>query len=119
MITNAGILENKINQYKFNYSSSTEDIFNSQKTVYLYHGSPFENWYSIMRSGIKIGSKNKKFFLNGAVYGDGIYLSNDIILALNYSRCALTKNCEKYMLAIYEVIDNPKWKKNCKYLCSR
>lgn len=107
------IINSKILQYKFNYTRDVEDIFNTQKTVYLYHGSPYENWYSIMRSGIKIGSKNKKLFLNGAVYGDGIYLSNDINMSLGYTgRYASSSTPDKkYMLAIYEVIDNPKWKK--------
>jgi ubiquitin-protein ligase len=119
LITNTGILDNNIKQYKFNYTSATEDIFNKQNTVYLYHGSPFENWYSIMRSGIKIGSKNTKLFLNGAAYGDGIYLSNDITLSLSYSSSRNYNTSPsgngnsniKYILAIYEVIDNPKWKK--------
>lgn len=101
------IEKNKILQYEFNYSSEVEEPFKKVDTVYLYHGSPFENWYSIMRNGIKIGSKNKKIFLHGAVYGDGIYLSNDINLSLGYTSSAIAK----YMLAIYEVIANPKWKK--------
>jgi ubiquitin-protein ligase len=115
LIPNTSIHENNINQYKFNYTNAQEDIFNKEKTVYLYHGSPYENWYSIMRAGIKIGSKDKKIFLNGAVYGDGIYLSNDINVSLGYtyrtSDSSSSNSKNKYMLAIYEVIDNPKWKK--------
>lgn len=109
-------------QYKFNYTQDIEDIFTKQKTVYLYHGSPYENWYSIMRTGIKIGSKNKKLFLNGAVHGDGIYLSNDITLSLGYSSTGgianaststyiSTTELNKKVLAIFEVIDKPHWKK--------
>ena len=107
------IINYKILQYKFNYTRDVEDIFNTQKTVYLYHGSPYENWYSIMRSGIKIGSKNKKLFLNGAAYGDGIYLSNDINMSLGYTGRYTSSSTpeKKNMLAIYEVIDNQKWKK--------
>lgn len=101
-----------LEQYKMNYSYEIDERFSKEKTIYLYHGSPFENWYSIMRNGIKIGSKNKKLFLNGAVYGDGIYLSNDINLSLGYSTTPYTKeNIDKRVLAIYEVIDNPEWKK--------
>jgi len=94
-----------------------EDTFKDKKTVYLYHGSRYENWYSIMRNGVKIGSKNK-YFLNGAAHGHGIYLSNDINLSLGYSRTSpfATTQKGKYsdnqmILAIFEVIDNPKWHK--------
>lgn len=117
-------LSNIINirrQYEFKYTQDKENIFSKQKTVYLYHGSRFENWHRIMRLGIQIGSKNEKLFLNGAVYGDGIYLSNDINLSLRYcngsslqskSTTNVNTNANNYMvLAIYEVIDNPKWKK--------
>jgi len=106
-------------QYEFKYTKDKEYIFTTQKTVYLYHGSPYENWYGISRLGIKIGSKNKKLFLNGAAYGDGIYLSNDINLSLGYcsihhsgSTSKSNTNPNNYrVLAIYEVLDNPKWKK--------
>jgi ubiquitin-protein ligase len=100
-------------QYKFIYTQDIENLFSKQKTIYLYHGSPYENWYSIMRTGIKIGSTNKKLFLNGAVHGNGIYLSNDINLSLGYTNTNTnTNNTNTFkVLAIYEVIDNPNWKK--------
>lgn len=105
-------LRTNILQYKFNYTKDIEDKFIDKDTMYLYHGSPYENWYSIMRIGIKIGSNNKKLFLNGAVHGDGIYLSNDINMSLGYcSRSTSNTTVSKYMLAIYEVITNPSWKK--------
>ncbi len=115
-LINKASINNKIIQNKFNYTKDIEDNFSKQKTIYLYHGSPYENWYSIMRTGIKIASKDSKLFLNGAAYGNGIYLSNDINVSLGYSnRCLYhnerTNSEPKYMLAIYEVIDNPKWKK--------
>ena len=104
-------------QFKLIHTPMIEDIFARQKTRYLYHGSRYENWYSIMRNGVKIGSKNK-YFLNGAAYGTGIYLSNDINMSLGYSRNATysisPKTEDQMILAIFEVIDNPKWHKSGK-----
>lgn len=102
-----GLEQFRIKQYKMNYSRDIEEKFQDKKTLYLYHGSPYENWYSIMRSGIKNASDNKKLFLHGAVHGKGIYLSNDI----NYSMGYTGSTNGKHVLAIYEVIDNPAWKK--------
>jgi ubiquitin-protein ligase len=104
-------------QFKLIHTQIIEDNFKDKKTVYLYHGSRYENWFSIMRNGVKIGSKNK-YFLNGAAYGQGIYLSNDINLSLGYSRTSQFATIQKgkysdnqMILAIFEVIDNPKWHK--------
>lgn len=105
-------------QFKVIHTQLVEDRFKDQKTVYLYHGSRYENWYSIMRNGIKIGSNNKKLFLNGAAHGVGIYLSNDINMSLNYSHNkanligAWNVDTKIMILAIFEVIDNPKWHKS-------
>ena len=96
-------------------ASLVEDRFRGRDTVYLYHGSRAENWYSILANGIKIGSKSK-YFLNGAAYGNGIYLSNDINLSLGYSGARLAQSTgsaesENMILAIFQVINNPRWHK--------
>jgi ubiquitin-protein ligase len=83
-----------------------EDKLKGKTTRYLYHGSPYENWYSIMRNGLKIGSKNK-YFINGAAYGEGIYLSNNFHTSLQYSN--VKKN--QIIISIFEVVDKPEWKK--------
>jgi ubiquitin-protein ligase len=110
---------NSIVQFKVEHTALVEDRFQAGKTIYLYHGSRAENWYSIMANGIKNGSKNK-YFLNGASYGHGIYLSNDINLSLGYCgasyryvQSASETSVEKTMmiLAIFQVMDNPKWQK--------
>ena len=107
-------------QFKLIHTQLIEDKFKDKNTIYLYHGSLYPNWYSIMRNGIKIGSKTK-YFLNGAAYGNGIYLSNDINMSLGYSQVAgigagvgagVGAGAPTQMiLAIFEVIDNPKWRK--------
>ena len=107
-------------QFKVEHTALVEDRFRDRETVYLYHGSRAENWYSILANGIKIGSKSK-YFLNGAAYGNGIYLSNDINLSLGYSSTAInysrtrTNTAEEggnMILAIFQVISNPKWHKS-------
>lgn len=109
-------------QFKVIHTQLIEDRFKDQKTVYLYHGSRRENWHSIMQNGLKIGS-HSKYFLNGAAYGVGVYLSNDINLSLGYSQTSVnggyryiqnhTSDMDRQMiLAIFEVIDNPKWHKS-------
>lgn len=55
------------------------------KTYYLFHGSKKQNWYSILRNGLKNCSKTK-LMTAGAAYGNGIYFSNDINLSYGYGR---------------------------------
>lgn len=113
---------NGVVQFKVEHTALVEDRFRGRDTVYLYHGSRGENWYSIMANGIKIGS-NSKYFLNGAAYGNGIYLSNDINLSLGYSGVAAgygsvfnpSTGCvegENMILAIFQVINNHRWHKH-------
>jgi ubiquitin-protein ligase len=112
---------NGVIQFKVEHTALVEDRFRGRDTVYLYHGSRAENWYSIMANGIKIGSKSK-YFLNGAAYGNGIYLSNDINLSLGYSGSTGYGSVfnpstggvegENMILAIFQVINNPRWHKS-------
>jgi len=104
-------------QFKVEHTALVEDRFRGRDTVYLCHGSLPENWHSITTNKIKIGSKSK-YFLNGAAHGNGIYLSNDINLSLGYSggihgRTGISKEeRENMILAIFQVINNPKWHKS-------
>lgn len=54
-------------------------------SLYAFHGSPIENWHSIIREGLIVASGTKKQ-LNGTAYGKGIYLSPDLSTSLGYSR---------------------------------
>ena len=88
------------------HTALVEDKLKGKTTRYLYHGSPYENWFSIMRNGLKIGSDNK-YFINGAVYGKGIYLSDSFTFSLGYSRAQQNKS----IISIFEVVDKPEWYK--------
>ena len=87
-----------ITQLSVKHTHQEEEKFKKAKqTCYLYHGSAVENWYSIMRNGLKVGS-NSKYFKNGAAHGAGIYLSNTINLSIGYSAG------DKIIVAVYEVM---------------
>lgn len=108
-------LENELKQFKVIHTPLKEEYFKGKETMFLFHGTPFENGYSIMVNDIKIGSKSK-YFLNGDSYGTGIYLSNEYSLSLGYSDMSLDtkKFSDKRILFIFEVLKNEKnnnWKK--------
>ena len=88
------------------HTALVEDKLKGKTTRYLYHGSPYENWYSIMRNGLKIGS-DSKYFINGAAYGKGIYLSDSFNFSLGYSRAQQNKS----IISIFEVVNKQEWYK--------
>lgn len=70
-------------------------------SCYLFHGSGYENWYSILRNGLKIMS-GTKLMTSGAAYGTGIYLSDSFQFSYNYS----SRNCSDTIVAVFEVKGN-------------
>jgi len=56
-------------------------------SFYAFHGSPFGNWHSILRVGLKNFS-NTSLMTTGAVYGSGVYLAPDSGTSLGYARSA-------------------------------
>ncbi len=96
-----------LTQFSVVHSQQVENKFKKAKqTCYLYHGSKQENWYSIMRNGLKVGSNDNKLLINGAVHGAGIYLSDAIDFSLTYS------NSDNIIIGVYQVMENrDKWKK--------
>jgi hypothetical protein len=112
-------------QYELIHPIDDEKDFNNKKCLsnygYLFHGSILENWYSIMRNGIKIAS-NTALMTNGAVYGKGIYLSDSLEYSLNYSGQNYSENNDfqtinksmnhgSYIVSVYEVLNIDKYKK--------
>lgn len=49
-----------------------------------YHGSPIENWHSIIRTSLKNYSGQSGKQLHGAAYGNGVYLASDSRTSLGY-----------------------------------
>ncbi|UJR29047.1 hypothetical protein I4U23_010262 [Adineta vaga] len=81
----------------FQYFIKHEDIvkhvnFKNQRTekgsIFAFHGSPQENWHSILRSGLQIGKGG--YLLNGAAYGAGVYVSPSFEFSLGYTRSRLS-----------------------------
>ena len=76
----------KLKQFKVLNTFEQESAFRAhgKKTSFLFHGSRMENWYSMIKNGIKVCS-GTKLQVNGAAYGKGIYLSDSIQFSMNYS----------------------------------
>jgi hypothetical protein len=69
--------------YQFRIQTGTrshEASFNKLKaqhgTFYAFHGSPFTNWHNLLRTNLKVAS-GTALQLNGARYGNGIYMGED------------------------------------------
>jgi len=117
----------KIEKFKIITSSEKEAKFNNLKSVYspkiVYHGSSFENWYNIIRIGLKNYSGTSRQ-ANGAVYGKGIYLAALKTVSIGYSTpvIKLWKNTniftsKNYLIAECEVChDKNVSSKDVKYI---
>lgn len=77
-------------QFKIINNPETENLFQEQLRIhngkhgFLYHGSRSNNWYSMLRNKIKITS-NTYLMTTGAIYGPGIYMSDNFNIAMSYS----------------------------------
>ena len=65
-----------------------QKAFNALKaqysTKFVWHGSSFENWHAIMRTGLK-NCSGTKLMTAGDAYGNGIYLSTAAAVSLGFS----------------------------------
>ncbi|RUS76477.1 hypothetical protein EGW08_015761 [Elysia chlorotica] len=92
------------------YDSQEERKFEarrgSRKSLFAYHGSRFDNFYSILHNGLN-GHLNKV-----AAFGEGTYLSSELSVSLLYSQAgeAWSKSClgaKLACVAVCEMIDEP------------
>jgi ubiquitin-conjugating enzyme E2 Q len=90
--------------YKINHPIDKEDEFKKmlggKSPVYLFHGSRWQNWYSIMRNGLKNCSRTK-LMTAGAAYGNGIYLSDNFGFSCSYGQSG-----SKSVLGVFELADD-------------
>lgn len=99
----------KLEEYKIISDVSIRAEFEAKRkklgSMFLFHGSPIENWYSIMTNGIQ-NMSNTKCMLNGAAYGEGVYLSNKLNVSMTYgsSRRCRTKY---FVVGVFEVLGKP------------
>ena len=101
----------------------TEKQFAEKKkefgSFFAFHGSAIENWYSILRNGIR-NLSNTHLMTAGAAYGPGVYSAENISTSFSYCRFTNT-DCiwhhsqlskpPKACMAIIEVINKQKNKK--------
>lgn len=92
--------------YNADHCSRFKQRQGEHKLLYGYHGTRLENFYSILHHGLK-NSLTKV-----ALYGEGIYLSSDYRVSLNYSPTG--KNWTNSLLgdamsciAVCEIVDHP------------
>ncbi|EAX85134.1 UBA/TS-N domain containing protein [Trichomonas vaginalis G3] len=85
-------------------------------SIYLWHGSGSDRWYSILRNGLK-NCSGTKLMKNGNRHGDGIYFAKHIGISSCYmhqsqnvykaSKLSVNKNFN--MIALCEVINDEKY----------
>ena len=56
--------------------------------MFMFHGSGPENWYSILRNGLRILS-NTKYMTAGAAHGSGIYVASNVNIHSKFSSVLL------------------------------
>ena len=115
--TKCSILNVKnLEQFEVLNTPEQELAFKKQgsNTCYLFHGSRMENWYSIIKNGLK-NCSGSKLQVNGAAYGAGVYLSDNIGTSMHYSngiigvfQLADNKETYKKTTGIYVVPDEKK-----------
>jgi len=76
-----------------------------------FHGSPMENWHSILRNGLR-NMSNTKNMLHGAAHGAGIYLAPNAGTSQGYMRSGTGWSKSQFgsslsCLAMCEVINHP------------
>lgn len=59
---------------------------NKKQITFAFHGAPLENWHSIIRTGLRVGSTSTGFGFNGASYGSGVYASSNLHTSQTYAR---------------------------------
>ncbi|KAF2036638.1 hypothetical protein EK21DRAFT_95878 [Setomelanomma holmii] len=79
-------------------------------TLFAWHGSPLQNWHSIIREGLHFNET-----LHGRAYGHGVYHALDVNTSLGYSQFgyghATWPNSElkvQQALALNEIVNAPK-----------
>jgi len=85
------------------------ETFNESKNDYVFHGSMFENWFSILSNGLYAGDIKKQTRMNGAAFGNGIYVSNSPYYSINYStgrrvEVSSATSSSKFIMGVFQVL---------------
>ncbi|QKF94397.1 bifunctional polyADP-ribose polymerase and ubiquitin-conjugating enzyme E2 domain protein [Fadolivirus algeromassiliense] len=110
-----GLKSDKFKIYKIVHPIDKEDEFKKIAVTnahFLFHGSRWCNWYSILRNGLK-NCSHSKLMTAGAAHGSGIYLSDDINVSYGYG---ISGN--KSIVGVFELVDKQKYHKGgAVYVC--
>lgn len=71
--------------FTIDYPHSVSKLFDNVEPEFLYHGSSFNNWFVILKNGLK-NLSGSKLMTNGATYGPGVYLADNYGLSFGYGR---------------------------------
>jgi hypothetical protein len=105
----------------YNHDAAQEARFQRIKhkkgSIFTFHGSRIENWYSILRNGPR-NLSNSKMMLDGATEGEGVYSSKYFSTSVGYcggyfQRKTWNKSIlsGKVLIGIIEVIHNKSYVK--------
>jgi hypothetical protein len=90
-----------------NHSPEKLAFFEAEKkrlgSQYVFHGSAIENWYSIIRNGIR-NLSNTHMMTAGAAYGPGVYSATNMQTSSGYCNSRFGQTNEKWD---YSLLSNP------------
>ena len=95
--------------YEVKYEVESSVKFQDDVNDYLFHGSPLQNWYSILSNGLKIPDNRNNLMINANAYGSGIYLSDSASYSLSYSK--RNNKSGKLMIGVFQVAKPKKFYK--------
>ncbi|XP_057817025.2 uncharacterized protein LOC131030312 isoform X2 [Cryptomeria japonica] len=82
-------IPNSYYQFAVLYDSEREQYYEhcraTKGSFFAYHGSPTENWYSILRNGLRCLS-GTQYMSSGMAHGRGIYFSDNINVSAGYCK---------------------------------
>lgn len=89
--------------------TTTERLQLKYPTLFAWHGSPLQNWHSIIREGLHFNDT-----LHGRAFGNGVYHAPDVNTSLGYSQFGGLGNWSmselkmSQALALNEIVNAPK-----------
>lgn len=75
---------------------------NKGKSIWAFHGSSITNWFTIIRTGLKILS-GTQYMTSGSAHGIGLYFATNSGTSLGYSQKFITSNHYKSKLGNHPV----------------
>jgi ubiquitin-conjugating enzyme E2 Q len=89
---------------------TTDRLSLKYPTMFAWHGSPLQNWHSIIREGLHFNET-----LHGRAFGNGVYHAPDVSTSIGYSSMSYGGTCWpmselkiQVALALNEIVNAPK-----------